>query len=423
MAQSSIYGILKNNIPYRNLWVGRTGRSLGAWIYRITLLTYAVRTLPHGTGIAWILLASGLPAVIISPWAGPIIDGIDQRRLLIGGNFILAAVTLGLFALAQVGHDIFLVFFTVVLLSVGNVFPGIAGTTFTTRIVSREDLPHVRGLAGITDGAIMLTGALIGGVIVTITSVADGFLIAAISYLWYAVWSMTLPQLVRALPGADRPKKGRNLYFKQLREGFVQAWVNPVVMLVLGLGISWGIIGGSYYVLLSYVGSGALAANAAGIGLFYALDGVGYMIGGGIAGQWLGSHDKISRIAIVGAYLLQSVFLIFFARSSHLDMAILWLLIMRIASGIVVTLDQLMLQLGVAQEYQGRIIALHSGLYGILMQGSYLVGGWGITALGAPMLGTLLAAISGIIGLFVVITALKKGLLRDTRHDGLNRSI
>lgn len=147
------------------------------------------------------------------------------------------------------------------------------------------------------------------------------------------------------------------------------------------------------------------------------------MIEGGIAGQWLGSHDKISRIAIVGAYLLQSVFLIFFARSSHLDMAILWLLIMRIASGIVVTLDQLILQLGVAQEYQGRIIALHSGLYGILMQGSYLVGGWGITALGAPMLGTLLAAISGIIGLFVVITALKKGLLRDTRHDGLNRSI
>ena len=101
MAQSSIYGILKNNIPYRNLWVGRTGRSLGAWIYRITLLTYVVRTLPHGTGIAWILLASGLPAVIISPWAGPIIDGIDQRQLLIGGNFILAAVTLGLFALAR----------------------------------------------------------------------------------------------------------------------------------------------------------------------------------------------------------------------------------------------------------------------------------------------------------------------------------
>ncbi len=146
--------------------------------------------------------------------------------------------------------------------------------------------------------------------------------------------------------------------------------------------MSWGIIGGSYYVLLSYVGAGALSANGTGIGFFYALDGAGYMTGGGIAGRWLGSHDKMSRIAIMGAYGRQSLFLVFFARSTQLDPAIFWLLLMRIASGIVVTLDQVMLQVHVPQAYQGRIIALHGGLYGILMQISYLFGGWGIRTFG-----------------------------------------
>jgi MFS family permease len=424
VTKTPLYLVLKNNIPYRNLWIGTTGRSLGGWIYRITLITYAVRTLPQGVGIAWILLASGLPAVILAPWTGPLIDRFDKRLLLIMVNLSLATLTLILFAIVHLRHVVVLDFIMIALLSSGSAFTNPARTALTTQLVSREHLPNMRGFEVVTSGVIMVMGALIGGFIVTLASVSTGFLLTALSYLWYALWSVTLPQPARADHPDHRREKGLLAYLKDLREGLRIAWVNPVAMLVLGLGISWGIIGGSYYVLLSYVGSGALTANGTGIGLFYALDGVGYMIGGGVAGQWFGTHDKTSRMAMIAAYLLQSVFLVFFARSSHLDMAIVWLLVMRIASGIVVTLDGLMLQRNVPQQYQGRIISLHDGLYGLLMQGSYLIGGWGIMVLGAPMLGTILAALSAIIGIVVVVIVLRMGLFRDTAIDNrLNRQI
>lgn len=56
-----------------------------------------------------------------------------------------------------------------------------------------------------------------------------------------------------------------------------------------------------------------------------------------------------------------------------------------------------------------------------MMQGSYLVGGWGIATLGAPVFGTLLAALSGVIGLFIVIATLRMGLLHDASHQALKR--
>lgn len=421
MGKTPVYFILKENSRFRNLWIGTTGRSLGAWIYRVTLLTYAVHTLPHGVGIAWILLASGVPAVIMSPWMGPWIDRVNKRLMVIGGNLLLSAIAFTLFGIVYFGHSIFLVFALIILLSAGGGFPRVAGQSLTTQIVSRDQLPQVNGLNGLTNGAIMLIGALLGGAIVTWTSVAVGFLVTAISYVWYALWVMTLPAPEKVAVSSVDQKTFR--YFTEFREGIHIARRNPAVLLVLGLGISWGIIGGSYYVLLSDVGSGALAANGTGIGIFYAIDGLGSMIGGGIAGQWLGRHDKVSRIAIIGAYFLQSVFLVFFARSSQLGLAIFWLLIMRIASGIVVTLDGLLLQLHVPQQYQGRVIALHGGLYGILMQGSYLVGGWGITALGAPMLGTLLAGLSAVIGLFVVLLALRMGLLYEVASTRVDQQV
>lgn len=103
--------------------------------------TYAVRALPDGAGIAWILVAAGLPAVIISPWAGPWIDGLDQRRLLIEGNLLLAGVTMILFFTVYHGQHAILALILIVLLGAGNVFPGISDTALTAQMVSREHLP------------------------------------------------------------------------------------------------------------------------------------------------------------------------------------------------------------------------------------------------------------------------------------------
>jgi MFS family permease len=411
---STLWGILKHNTNYRHLWLGSNGRYLGSWIYRITLLTYAVQVLPHGIGIAWILLASGLPGVVLSPWVGPWIDYLGARRVLVVINSLLAGLTVVLVFVVGVLHDTPVAIVIISLLGIGGAFTGPARRALTTQIVTKTDLARINGLEVVTDGVILLLGALLGGVLVASQSVAFGFFVTALSFAWYAFWSLFLPRATMIAQGTDGAVP-RFSYFRALREALHIVYSNPVVLAVLGLGASWGIIGGSYYVLLSYVGSGALAANSSGIGLFYALDGVGQIVGGLFAGRWLGHRDGLSRWAIIGAYFLQALFLVFFAHSFQLQMAILWLLFMRMASGVVLTLDPLLLQRHVPREYQARIFALHGGFYGILMQASYLMGGWGIAAWGAPALGTVLAGISSVLGLFIIGVAIRQGFLAPSK--------
>ena len=99
-----LWGILKQNTLYRNLWLGFNGRYLGSWIYRITLLTYAVQVLPHGIGIAWILMASEMPGVALSPWVGPWVDYLGARRVLVEINSLLAALSIVLVFVVGVLH-------------------------------------------------------------------------------------------------------------------------------------------------------------------------------------------------------------------------------------------------------------------------------------------------------------------------------
>lgn len=410
-----LWGILKQNTLYRNLWLGFNGRYLGSWIYRITLLTYAVQVLPHGIGIAWILMASEMPGVALSPWVGPWVDYLGARRVLVEINSLLAALSIVLVFVVGVLHDTPVAIVIISLLGMGGAFTGPARRALTTQIVTKADLARINGLEVVTDAVILLSGSLIGGFLVASQSVAFGFSVTTFSFAWYAFWSLFLPRatIVDHTTNVAFP---RFSYFQALREAFHMIYSNPVVTAVLGLGASWGIIGGSYYVLLSYVGSGALAANSSGIGLFYALDGVGQIVGGLFAGRWLGNRDGLSRLAIIGAYFLQAIFLVFFAHSFQLRMAIIWLLLMRMTSGVVVTIDPLLLQRHVPQEYQARIFALHGGFYGILMQASYLMGGWGIAALGAPALGTVLGGISGFLGILLIGVAIRHGFLVPSKE-------
>ncbi len=413
---NTLWRILKHNTHYRNLWLGFNGRYLGSWIYRITLLTYAVQVLPHGIGIAWILVASEMPGVALSPWIGPWVDYLGARTVLVVINSLLAGLTMVLVFVTGVLHDTPVAIMIISLLGVGGTFTGPARRAFTAQIVTKTDLARINGLEVVIDGVVLLLGSLIGGLLVASESVAFGFVVTAISFAWYAFWSLFLPRATM-IEHATNGAMPRFSYFRALREAFHMIYSNPVVIAVLGLGISWGIIGGSYYVLLSYVGSGALAANSSGIGLFYALDGVGQIVGGLFAGHWLGNHDRVSRLAMIGAYFLQALFLVFFAHSSQLRMAIIWLLLMRMASGVVMTIDPLLLQRHVPHEYQARIFSLHGGFYGILMQASYMMGGWGIAALGAPALGTVLAGLSGLFGILIISVAIRRGFLAPPKES------
>lgn len=100
-----------------------------------------------------------------------------------------------------------------------------------------------------------------------------------------------------------------------MHDGFRALVEFPAAMSVLLVGIAWGLLGGSYDILLSDYGVRLLHGGGWGLSALYATDGLGVLLG-----TWLGRIIRARwRPHAYGlAYLLQGVFWTLFALSHTL---------------------------------------------------------------------------------------------------------
>ena len=75
--------LLKQNSAFRNLWYGQVISELGNWINTIALYALILQLTGSGMAMAAAMMAKLLPMVIISPFAGVVIDRIDRKTVLI----------------------------------------------------------------------------------------------------------------------------------------------------------------------------------------------------------------------------------------------------------------------------------------------------------------------------------------------------
>ncbi|MCK9906900.1 hypothetical protein MXD63_43775, partial [Frankia sp. Cpl3] len=89
---------------------------------------------------------------------------------------------------------------------------------------------------------------------------------------------------------------------------------NRLARAIILIGISWGIAGGGYYVLVPLLGNKLLASDGLGIGSLYAIDGVGVVIGAYLVKRFIGKAHRRSMIWYGMAYLAQAIFLALLAQ-------------------------------------------------------------------------------------------------------------
>ena len=69
--------LLEKNSAFRNLWYGQVISELGNWVNSIALYALILQLTGSGMAMAAAMMAKLLPMVIISPFAGVVIDRID----------------------------------------------------------------------------------------------------------------------------------------------------------------------------------------------------------------------------------------------------------------------------------------------------------------------------------------------------------
>ncbi len=346
---------------YRRLWLATAQIGLSSWMVQVGLFAALVSHYSASV-MALVLLMATIPALLAGPWVGNWLDRQPRAGIAAwagGGQAALLLVMAWL-----VPHH------AVILAGVYAIYntAGTLGTSARQQLRYRLVPParraevnaHLGGVTGVTT----IMGALLGGT-TALWGLTTVFLLAAAVRLVASGLLVSLQ--VQALRTVRIQNATQERNHPAVRDGFRALVEFPAAMSVLLVGIAWGLLGGSYDILLSDYGVRLLHGGGWGLSALYATDGLGVLLG-----TWLGRIIRARwRPHAYGlAYLLQGVFWTLFALSHTWTFATPWLLSMRMASGLIIAWDTTLLLETVPDRLHSRIFSLHTATYGMVGRAS-----------------------------------------------------
>ncbi|MFZ1757251.1 MAG: MFS transporter [Caldilineaceae bacterium] len=368
-----------NALRHRNfrLYVaGQLLSTMGTWMQIIAQgwLVYQLSQSELMLGVVG--FASAIPALIITPWGGVIVDSVNKRKLMVitQSCAMLLAFTLALLTftgIVQVWHVLVLTVFTGII----NAFDGPARQAFVVEMVGREDMPNAIAINSMTFNAARVIGPAIAGVLLVALGADWCFLVNGISFL-----AVIGGLLAMRLPPAS-PRSGRVNAWLQLRSGVSYAVGTDEVGALLLIALTLSLFGITYSTVLPafvdrvlHQGAGAFGAinMASGIGAVSAAVLVARYGDRGFRGRWL------NRVAL--AY---PVVLVAFALNPIYPLSLLLAVFLGLGFMSQFTLINTLLQTQIVDEMRGRIMSLYTlTFFGLAPFGNLAMGAlsevWGI---------------------------------------------
>ncbi len=341
---------------FGRFWFAAVQIGLSGWMVQVGLFVTLVAV--HSAAVmATVILLATLPALLLGPVVGAWLDQHDVPGLAATAS-IGQALLLPLIGLFLTHHVIVMTGLYALYNALGS-----AGMTARQQLRYRVTPPaqwaDVNARLGSITGMTTIVGALLGGT-VAIWGLMTLLILAAILRLLSSGLLASLVSLARARPVEHTPEPHRS-FGHTVRDGFRALRDFPAASSVLVVGIAWGLIGGSYDVLLTDYGVRLLHGGGWGVSGLYVTDGAGVLLGTLVA-RWI--RPRLRPHAYGLAYLLQGLFWTLFAVSHTWNIAIPWLLAMRMASGLIIAWDTTLLLETVPPQLHSRVYSLHNATYG-----------------------------------------------------------
>jgi DHA3 family macrolide efflux protein-like MFS transporter len=361
---------MKKFVP---IWSAQLFSLLGSSLVQFALIWWITQQTGSATYLAMATLVAVLPEVLLSPFAGALVDRLNRRYVMIAADVAIALLTLSLailfaFDMVQIWH----VFVVMFLRSIGSVFHWPAMQASTSLMVPEKHLARVAGINQALRGSLSIIAPPLGALLM---SVLKFYQVIAVDVIT-AIIAITpllfirIPQPVRADAGVTLTPK---LLLKDVAEGFryMKNWKGLLYLTFLAAMLNFLLVPAG--TLLPLVVTQHFKAGVWELSALESSLGIGIVIGGLLLGVWGGFKNKIvtSLTGIIGLGMGVLVFGLAPANAFWMGLAGMVLLgfMNPIANGPI----QAIMQSKVAPEMQGRVMGTTSAICTAMMPLSLLI--------------------------------------------------
>ena len=347
---------------YRRYFTGQVVSLSGNWVQIVAETWLILRLTDSGVAVGLLAALQFAPMLLLGAYGGLLADRFDKRKLLMLTQLGMVVPALTLFAVTVSGVVVpWMVFALVFIRGTVNALDNPARQSFVIEMVGPDRVVNAVSLNSVIVHCARMVGPAIAGVLIATVGVEPCFLINAASFMamLIALRRMDAAALARPERAARRPHA--------LRDGVAYVARTPALAVPLAMMVLVGTLGFNFQVILPLLAKFTFHGGAGTYAALVVAMGAGSVIGALTAG----ARGRVSPALLVGSSAAFGVATILAAVAPTLPLTVAALTLVGAASVTFAAGVNSTLQLEVAPEMRGRVMALYS----VVFLGSTPIGG------------------------------------------------
>lgn len=389
------------------IWVGQVFSLLGSELVQFALIWHLTMETGSATALTVAMVFQMLPAILVGPFAGVLIDRWNRRWTMVGADGLVALSTLALAALFAAGlAETWHIYAILLLRATGQVFHRPAMSATTPLMVPEEHLTRISGFNQALQRGVMLISAPIGALLLGLMPMQSILAIDIVTAL-----IAIAPLLVVAIPqpprrAADPVEEGM---LKEMSAGFRYLWGWKGLLILILLVTFNNVVVSPAFSLLPLLVSEYFSKGALELGWMEAAFSAGAILGGVGLGVWGGFKRRITTALLAFSLTGVPMLVIGFLPPTGYLAAVGAMFAAALVVPAINGSFEAIFQSSVAQEMQGRVSTLITSLAWALIP-------LGMLAAGpvADVMGVQIWFIIG--GAACLLTGLAGALIRSVRE-------
>ncbi|MCM1988780.1 MFS transporter [Oceanirhabdus seepicola] len=201
------------------LWQGQLVSAFGDVIYSIALGFWIMQKTGSTALMGTLVAVSSIPRIVISPFAGVLVDRWDRKKLIVLMDFLRGVAILFVAAAALLGHlQIWMVFAAGIIISSCSAFFNPSISSSMPDIVPKSKLVKANSAMNIVYTGSSLIANPLGGILFNILHAPIMFLVNGVSYIFSAFTEMFIH-----VPKIER-ENVENDFWREFKDGFRFIW-------------------------------------------------------------------------------------------------------------------------------------------------------------------------------------------------------
>ena len=355
---NAFFTLLERNRNYRYTWIGQVVSEIGDHFNNIAVFSLAVAATRSGMVVSGVMLSRAIPAMLIGPAAGVVLDRLNRKQVMIASDLIRGVVALG-FILAIGRGGTWLLYSLSALLMAASPFFTAGRSSILPTIATAEELHTANSLTQTTGWITLTIGTFLAGASVMTFGYRWAFVGNALSFL---ISAFCISRLRLAGHGFRPPRRSLNVTemvrpWHEYREGLRYMRGVPLVMGLLLINVGWASGGGAAQVLFTVFGEIVFNRGPAGLGTIWGFAGLGLLTGGTL-GYYVGRRLSFTNYkrSVVACYIVHGGAYVLFSQSNF-GWALFFIALSRAGVGVSSVLNMSQLLRIVPDGLRGRVFA------------------------------------------------------------------